>query len=119
MAFFEKMMEGKNEMVKAPKTVIVCFCAVVALFVVAIVLSTCCVRQDVSDNGAGADAIRNELSTAGAELKEQASTITDAIGATQEARGATESILATERGDAELIGECRSILEAIRARAET
>ena len=106
-------------MVKAPKTVIICFCACLILLAIAIVLSTCCVRQNVSDNGSGADNARTELSTAGAELKEQASTITDAIGETQEISGATESILETERGDAELISECRGILEAIRARAET
>ena len=106
-------------MVKAPKTVIICFCACLILFVVAVLLSTCCVRKDVSDNGAGADAVRAELSTATGKLGEQAETITGAIGETQEIREATESILETERGDAELIGECRSILEAIRARAET
>ena len=106
-------------MVKSPKTLVVSFCIAAFLLALAIVLSSCCVRQNVSDNGAGADAVRTELSTAGAELKEQASTITDAIEEAQEARGATESILETERGDAELIGECRGILEAVRARNET
>ena len=107
-------------MVKSQKTVVLCFCAVAILFVIAVVLSAMRLcGNDVHDNGNGADAIRNELSTAGAELKEQASTITDAIGETQEIRGVTESILETERGDAELIGECQSILEAVRARAET
>lgn len=106
-------------MVKSQKTVVVCFCAVAILFAIAIVLSTCGVRQNVHDNGAGTDATRNELSTAGTELKEQASTITDAIGETQEIRGAIDAITETERGDAELIGECRSILASIRARAET
>ena len=107
-------------MVKSQKTVVLCFCAVAILFVVAIVLSA--VRlcgNDVHDNGSGADAVRNELSTATGKLGEQTETITDAIGETQEIRGATESILATERGDAELIGECRSILASVRARAET
>ena len=106
-------------MVKAPKTVIICFCACLILFAIAILLSTCSVRQNVHDDGAGADAIRTELTDAGTELKEQASTITDAIGETQEIRGATESILETERGDAELLSKCRSILEAVRARNET
>ena len=106
-------------MVKAPKTVVLCFCTVAILFVIAIVLSTCSVRQNVHDNGSGADAIRTELSTAGAELKEQASTITDAIGATQEAREATESILETEREDEAIIAECRGILAEIRRRGET
>lgn len=106
-------------MVKSQKTVVVCFCACLILFAVAILLSTYCVRQNVPDNGDGTGAIRNELTDAGGKLKEQASTITDAIGESQEIRGAIDAVIKTEREDAELIGECRSILERVRARNET
>ena len=106
-------------MVKSQKTTFLCFCAFAFLFILAVVLSAYSVCQNVHDNGGGADAVRTELSAATGKLGEQAETITGAIGESQEIRGAIDAIIETERGDAELLSECRSILEAVRSRNET
>ena len=107
-------------MVKAPKTVIICFCAVVALFVVAIVLSA--VRlcgNDVHDNGAGADAIRTELTDVRGTLEEQGRILKESQEAITNSERATDELARIESDDARIISECRGILEAIRKRNET
>ena len=107
-------------MVKSQKTVVLCFCAVAILFVIAVVLSA--VRlcgNDVHDNGAGADAVRNELSDARGALEEQGRILSDAQSAVADSERAADEIERIAKDDARIIDECRSILASIRARAET
>ena len=98
-------------------------CTVIwALFAITFIVSLLhsCVRiSNIYDQRNGAAEVRTELGNAGEKLAEQAETLGDAIGTTQEAQRTTESILETERGDAELIGECREILRAVRERNGT
>lgn len=105
-------------MVKEPKICVYVW----LLFAVAVIVSVlyaCLCGRDVHDNGGGADAIRSELVTAGGKLTEQASTITDAIGTATEIERAAGEVLEIERGDAELLADCRRILEGVRSRGET
>ena len=106
-------------MVKAPKTVVLCFCTVAILFVVAVLLSTCGVRQNVHDNGAGADAIRTELTDVRGTLEEQGRILKESQEAITNSERATDELAKIESDDARIIRECRGILEAIRKRNET
>lgn len=117
-AVFTKLTEGENEMVKAPKTLIVSFCIVIALFALAILLSPMRVcRDDVSNDGNGADAARNELGTARSELEEQRRILDDAQSAVADSERAADEIARITKDDARIIEECRSILESVRKRA--
>ena len=83
-------------------------------------------RNDVSDIRNGADAVRNGIESAEEEQRDQAAALdraTDAADRSQQAvRDSQESagrIEDIERSDAEIIGECQSILTAIRSRGKT
>lgn len=84
----------------------------------------------VSDNGRGADSVRNELESAGEEQRSQAESLDRAEGAnrnaqqsireSQQSAGRIEErnteIQNLERSDAELIEQCQQILKGIRER---
>ena len=85
----------------------------------------------VSDNGRGADSVRNELESAGEEQRSQAESLDRAEGAnrnaqqsireSQQSAGRIEErnteIQNLERSDAELIEQCQQILKGIRERS--
>ena len=82
-------------------------------------------RNDVSDIGERADAVRNELESAEAEQRDQAEALDRATVAAERSqsgiRNSQESadrIEDAERIDAEIIGKCQSIIESIRSRSE-
>lgn len=82
-------------------------------------------RNDVSDIGQRADTTRNELESAREEQRDQAESLDRAEEATnrsqQAVRGSQESasrIEEFERSDAEIIRECESIIETVRARGK-
>ena len=107
-------------MVKSQKTVVLCFCAVAILFIIAIVLSA--VRlcgNDVHNNGAGADDVRTELTDVRGTLEEQGRILEESQEAITNSERATDELTRIESDDARIIDECRSILEAIRKRNET
>ena len=105
----------------------------VGIFILAFicaVLFCCTSRNNVSDNGHGADKVRDELTNAQAAQREEASVIDEtkqsinrsetAITNSEERIESSEQtnreIADTERGDAEIIAECRNILKTVRAR---
>ena len=105
-------------MVKESKIFTIAWTAFIVSFFVACLF--CFLRGgDVSDNGGGTDTIRSELVTAGGKLETQADAIRESIGTAEEAERATGTILEIERGDAELLADCRGILERVRSRGET
>lgn len=101
----------------------------VGIFVIAFLISVvfmCTSRNDVSDNGHGADKVRDEFTNAQAAQQEETSVIDDtarAIDRSQKAvtnsEQANREIADTERADAEIIDECQSILASVRERTAT
>ena len=96
------------------------------VFVVSFLVSVifmCTSRDDVYDNGHGADKVRDELEHAQAAQREE----TRAIDETEKSINRSEKgiddstktnreIADTERADAEIIDECEQILARVRAR---
>ncbi len=87
-----------------------------------IILSLCwfCLagRGDVSDIGKRADNVRDELRRADEEQREQAGSLDRAEEGIRNSEERADRIEEAERGDAEIIRECKSILERIRGRGE-
>lgn len=75
-------------------------------------------RNDVSDLRRGADEIRNELRSAVEEQRDQAEAIDRAESAIRDSAERADRVQEHERRDAEIIRECKSILERIRGRGE-
>lgn len=82
-------------------------------------------RNDVSDIGDRADTVRSELESAGEEQRDQAAALDRAENAADRSQSAirdsaerADRVQELERSDAEIIRECKSILEAIRGRGE-
>ena len=75
-------------------------------------------RGDVSDIGKRADTARDELRRADEEQREQAGSLNRAEEAVRNSRDRAGRIEENERRDAEIIRECKSILERIRGRGE-
>lgn len=82
-------------------------------------------RNDVSDIGDRADKTRSELESAEKEQRDQAESLvraTDAADRSQSAvrdsQGTADRIQDLERADAEIIGECQSILATVRGRGK-
>lgn len=99
------------------------------VFVVSFLVSVifmCTSRDDVYDNGHGADKVRNELEHAQAAQREEARAIGRASEATHRSTEAisnsqrtTKEIKRMERKDAEIIDECEQILKRVRKRTAT
>lgn len=87
-----------------------------------IILSLCwfCLagRGDVSDIGKRADNVRDELRRADEEQRDQAGSLDRAAEAVRNSADRAGRIEENERRDAEIIRECKSILERIRGRGE-
>ena len=78
----------------------------------------CAGRGDVSDIGKRADNVRNELRRADEEQRDQAGSLDRAAEAVRNSADRAGRIEENERRDAEIIRECKSILERIRGRGE-
>ena len=101
----------------------------VVVFLIAFLISVafmCTSRNDVYDNGQGANKVRDELTNAQAAQREEASVISDtAESISRSQKGIDDStktnreIADTEREDAEIIDECQSILARVRERTAT
>lgn len=101
----------------------------VIIFILAFICTVifCCTsRNDVYDNGHGADKVRDELEHAQAAQQEE----TRAIDETEKSINRSEKgiddstktnreIADTERADAEIIDECEQILARVRERTAT
>ena len=75
-------------------------------------------RNNVSDIGKRADDTRARLESAREEQREQAGSLDRAAEAVRDSRERTDRIEENELRDAEIIRECKSILERIRGRGE-
>ena len=82
-------------------------------------------RNDVSDIQQRADAIRNELTNAESSQSRTAESLDRASDLAESAEGRAEKIeegnrnlQGSERGDAEIIGECQCILDQVRERGK-
>ena len=83
-------------------------------------------RNDVSDIGRRADEARNELESAREEQRDQAESLDRAAEATdrsqqavRDSQGTADRVQEIDRSDTEIIRECQSILETVRARGKT
>lgn len=75
-------------------------------------------RNDVSDIGKRADDVRDELRQAGKEQRDQAGSLDRAETGIRNSEERADRIEESERRDAEIIRECKSILAGIRGRGE-
>ena len=75
-------------------------------------------RNDVSDIRKRADTARDELRRAGEEQHKQAGSLDRAEEAVRNSADRADRIEENELRDAEIIRECKSILERIRGRGE-
>ena len=82
-------------------------------------------RGDVSDIGKRADDTRNELESAQEEQRDQAAALDRAEDAADRSQSAVRNseeradrVQELERSDAEIIGECKSILAEVRGRSK-
>lgn len=82
-------------------------------------------RNDVSDIGKRADDTQAGFESAGEEQRDQAAALDRAENAADRSQSAirdsaerADRVQELERSDAEIIRECKSILEAIRGRGE-
>lgn len=75
-------------------------------------------RGDVSDIGKRADTARDELRRADEEQRDQAGSLDRAAEAVRNSADRAGRIEENERRDAEIIRECKSILERVRGRGE-
>ena len=75
-------------------------------------------RNDVSDIRDRADTVRNELRRADEEQRDQAGSLDRAAEAVRNSADRAGRIEENERRDAEIIRECKSILERVRGRGE-
>lgn len=108
----------------------------VVIFIIAFLVSVifCCTsRNDVYDNGHGADKVRDELTNAQAAQHNEATAIREtkqsinrseaAVTNSEERIESSEQtnreIADTERRDAEIIDECEQILARVRERTAT
>lgn len=100
----------------------------VIIFILAFLISgifMCTCRNDVYDNGHGADKVRNELTNAKEAQREEASVISEtAESISRSQKGIDDStktnreIASVERKDAEIISECEQILARVRERKQ-
>ena len=108
----------------------------VVVFLIAFLISVafmCTSRNDVYDNGQGANKVRDELTNAQATQREEASVISEAKQSINRSKAAVTNseeriesseqtnreIASVERSDAEIIDECQSILARVRERTAT
>ena len=94
------------------------YCIFVCILLLACVWFCLAGRNDVSNIGKRADDVRDELRQAREEQREQAESLDRAEEGIRNSEERADRIEEAERGDAEIIRECKSILERIRGRGE-
>lgn len=94
------------------------YCIFVCIFILSFVWFIFAGRGDVSDIGKRADTVRDELRRADEEQRKQAGSLDRAESAIRDSADRAGRIEENERRDAEIIRECKSILEKIRGRGE-
>ena len=94
------------------------YCIFACILVLALVWFCLAGRNDVSNIRDRADDVRDELRQAGEEQRKQAGSLDRAEEAVRNSADRAGRIEENERRDAEIIGECKSILERIRGRGE-
>ena len=124
----KRMGEGMNGYKKEDVLVVV--------FLISFLISVafmCTSRNNVYDNGYGADKVRDELTNAQAAQREEASVISEAKQSINRSKAAVTNseerierseqtnreIANVERSDAEIIAESQSILARVRERTAT
>lgn len=100
----------------------------VVIFIIAFICAMwfmCTSRNNIYDNGHGADKVRDELTNATNSQREEASVISEtkqSINRSEKAvtnsEQANREIADTERADAEIIAESQSILARVRERKQ-
>lgn len=75
-------------------------------------------RNDVSDIRDRADSVRNELESARSEQRDQAGSLDRAANSIRDSRERADRVEESERRDAEIIRESKSILTRIRGRSK-
>lgn len=101
----------------------------VVIFILAFICAVifmCTSRNDVYDNGHGADKVRDELTNAETTQQEETRAIDEtekSINRSEKAvtnsEQANREIADTERADAEIVDECQQILKRVRERKAT
>ncbi len=94
------------------------YCIFIGILLLACVWFGLAGRNDVSNIRDRADAVRSGLEQAGNEQREQAESLDRAEEAVRNSAERAGRIEEAERGDAEIIRECKSILERVRGRGE-
>lgn len=94
------------------------YCIFACILVLALVWFCLAGRNDVSNIRDRADDVRDELRQAGEEQRKQAGSLDRAEEAVRNSADRAGRIEENERRDAEIIRECKSILERIRGRGE-
>ena len=94
------------------------YCIFGGVLVLALVWFCLAGRNDVSNIRDRADTVRDELRQAGEEQHKQAGSLDRAEEAVRNSRDRAGRIEENERRDAEIVRECKSILERIRGRGE-
>lgn len=111
---------------KAIVVLCICFTCILSAFYAGYMLGIRNAGADVSNNGTGINAVRNELNTAGAAVENAANGISQATSATAKvsdgitaAQESAQYIQHAADDSAAIIAECKSILANVRARSKT
>lgn len=105
--------------------VLIVFIILVAVFGCGYMLGLRNARADIHDNGAGAAGAGQQIEQAGADIQHAADGIQEAAGTAdkigagiKDAKGTAQYIHSTATTSAELVAECQSIIDGIRARGQ-
>ena len=117
MEMGERMNGYKKEDILVVIFILAFICAVIFM---------CTSRNDVHDNGYGADKVRDELENATNSQREETRAIDETARAIDRSETAitnseqaNREIADTERADAEIVDECEQILARVRERTAT
>lgn len=119
---YDVLSEFVGKYKKAIVSISICIVCVLAAFYAGYLLGI----WNVSNNGTGINAVRNELNTAGAAIENAASGIDQAADAAAKvsdgitaAQESAQYIQHAADDSAAIIAECKSILAKIRSRGQT
>ena len=125
MWYREVTMCDLSELEIKGKDIAIAVLICVAILVVCFLAGYLCGIRNVSDNGSGTEPIGKELEQAGANISDAKAGIEAAAGhadkvssGIESAKESAEYIHSTANTSGELISECKSIIEGIRARGK-
>ena len=105
--------------------ILIVFIILVAVFSAGYMLGISSAGPDVHDNGGGAAGAGQQIEQAGADIGHAAEGIKEAAGTADkigagitDAKGTAQYIHSTANTSAELVAECQSIIDGIRARGQ-